>query len=70
MTLVFATGFTFATDVTFSEAPNEGCSGCLPILKPSPSVVTVNNPSSTCVADAGQTTEGGGGASPSDASGN
>jgi hypothetical protein len=67
VTLVFATGFTFTTDVTFSEAPNGGCSGCLPVLKPSPAVVTVNNPSSTCMVDAG---EGDGDASPSDASAN
>jgi hypothetical protein len=52
VTLVFATGYTFAADVTFSST-NPGCPGCAPVLTPSPPWIMVNNPSDTCVLDSG-----------------
>lgn len=53
VTLRFASGFTYSTDVNFMEGSG-GCSGCPNVLTPFPSPVNVNNPSSTCLlADAG-----------------
>ena len=52
VTLVFATGFTYSTDVTFTET-NHDCPDCPSMLSPSPAVVTVQNPSSTCMAEGG-----------------
>jgi hypothetical protein len=53
--LTFATGFTYAADVTFTSQ-NEGC-GCPSYIGPVASTgpLTVDNPSDTCVAahDAG-----------------
>ncbi|HEX8795612.1 MAG TPA: hypothetical protein VF765_31900 [Polyangiaceae bacterium] len=52
--LTFATGFTYATDVTFASL-NEGC-GCPNYIGPAMGgPFTVNNPPDTCVAlpDAG-----------------
>jgi hypothetical protein len=51
--LVFATGFTYATDIQFSETTEGTCGGCAAYPGPSPSFVTVNNPPSTCEVDAG-----------------
>jgi hypothetical protein len=48
--LIFATGFTYSTDVMFNSQEGECASSNVPILGP----FTVNNPSDTCVAlDAG-----------------
>jgi hypothetical protein len=54
--LTFATGFTYAADVTFVSRPNTTCDqSCAPQIEPSSGPFTVNNPPDTCVAlpDAG-----------------
>ena len=62
--LTFATGFTYSTDVTFASQSGGVCGGpqckCGDILAPTPGPggftvpVTVNNPSDTCLAAAGE----------------
>jgi hypothetical protein len=59
VTLTFATGFTYSTDVTFvsqtTPAP-PGCGGCSPYIAPTQREFAVDNPSTTYVdagADAG-----------------
>jgi len=53
--LKFATGFTYATDVTYAFEPFPDCNGHSTDyeLAPSPRTFAVNNPSTTCV-DAGR----------------
>jgi hypothetical protein len=51
--LTFATGFVFATDVTFTEATSyvcgmPSCGSCGQITTPGSSPVGVDNPGSTC----------------------
>lgn len=51
--LVFATGFVYGNDVSFSQGPPQAC-GCPGIIGPSTGTTFfVDNPSSTCPADAG-----------------
>jgi hypothetical protein len=54
LTLTFAGGFTYTTDVEFKEMP-QACCGCpLPYVVASPSEATIDNPISTCASvDAG-----------------
>jgi hypothetical protein len=51
--LTFETGFTYSTDVTFTSvmAGDPKCPS--PIVSPTQSTFVVNNPSNTCVNDAG-----------------
>lgn len=66
--LTFATGFTYATDVTFTSQPGGVCGGpqcrCPAHVAPASGPFTVNNPSNTCVAapDAGADEGGSSGA--------
>jgi hypothetical protein len=51
--LEFATGFTYAQDVTFTSQPDpspKGCTPCPSFIGPTGGPWTVNNPSETCVA--------------------
>lgn len=50
--LTFATGYTFTTDVTFSEASEGSCPGCqdLRYIGTNMPVVKVPNPPDTCLA--------------------
>jgi hypothetical protein len=50
--LVFATGFTFTTDVTFVSGTASACGTTVQYVGPSPVVFQVNNPAATCL-DAG-----------------
>ena len=54
--LTFATGFTFSADVTFTSE----LGGCAPnsYTAPTPQTHTVDNPSDTCVLDAGSAPDG------------
>ena len=58
VTLVFATGFTYSTDVSFMEGSG-GCPGCPNVLTPFPGSFAVNNPGNTCVVDTGPSTDAG-----------
>ena len=49
--LTFATGFTYSTDVTFTQVSEDGCA-CPSLFAATSGPFTVNNPSDTCV-DAG-----------------
>jgi hypothetical protein len=49
--LTFATGFTYSTDVTFTQVSEDGCA-CPSLFAAISGPFTVNNPSDTCV-DAG-----------------
>lgn len=71
--LIFATGFTYSTDVTFTQTTVPTPSGCPPcpitsLIVPTQGFFTVNNPSDTCV-DAGLDREGNGSMDAADASG-
>jgi hypothetical protein len=59
--LTFATGFTFAADVTFATQPGGDCGGpqcpCPKYVAPTAGPFVVENPSATCV-DAGAGNEG------------
>jgi hypothetical protein len=49
--LIFATGFTYSTDVTFESVAQPGlpgCPGCAPYVGPTQTTFVVDNPSSTC----------------------
>jgi hypothetical protein len=53
VTLGFASGFTYDTDVTFTSQADpvpKGCSPCPSFIGPTAGPWTVNNPSITCVA--------------------
>jgi hypothetical protein len=50
--LTFATGFTYATDVTFQSMTRVNCGTTEAYIGPTQGVFDVNNPSTTCV-DAG-----------------
>jgi hypothetical protein len=50
VTLVFASGYTFSTNVTFAEMAGGGCGGCPPYIGATSGPISVNNPESTCVA--------------------
>ena len=55
--LVFASGYTFATDIQFVSA-KQPCSSCSPHFDPaSDQPVAVPNPGSTCSGDAGEVSE-------------
>lgn len=61
--LIFTTGFTYSTDVTFilqTDQGTPGCPGCRPHVTPTQSTFMVNNPSTTC-GDAGEDATGDGG---------
>jgi hypothetical protein len=53
--LTFATGFTYATDVTFQSMSRANCGTTEAYIGPTQGVFDVNNPSTTCV-DAGSET--------------
>jgi hypothetical protein len=49
--LMFATGFTYAADVTFVSMPNTTCDqSCAPQIEPTSGPFQVDNPPDTCVA--------------------
>jgi hypothetical protein len=53
--LIFATGFTYSTDVTFTQVTDSsppGCQQCPSFIAPTQGFTAVHNPSNTCV-DAG-----------------
>jgi hypothetical protein len=75
VTLTFATGFTFSTDVTFATRPGGVCGGpqchCPDYVGPTAGPFVVKNPSATCVdAAAGAAGEAGPNVCPADASQN
>lgn len=67
VTLVFATGYTFSTDVNFFYGSG-GCPGCAQVLTPGTGIIMVNNPSDTCVVDSGVQSDAGADGGISDAS--
>jgi hypothetical protein len=70
VTLVFATGYTFAADVTFLYASG-GCPGCAQVLMPTTGSIMVNNPNDTCLLpDSGVSSDAGADSGVVDASSN
>src|ERR1700677_752341 len=60
--LVFSTGFTFATDVTFASQTQSSCGVTVQGVGPTQGEFQVNNPAATCLDDSPNATDGASGA--------